>query len=126
MPLWRDERPCREILDRWEHQVIISGMKLNKFKCQILHLGWSSAGQVYLGEELCSPAGEQPCRKQSRMLFDSRFHRTQQCALAAKKANCTLGFIKHSTTRSKEAIIPPYSVLVQPYLEHCVQFWAPI
>ncbi|KAK4807191.1 hypothetical protein QYF61_024311 [Mycteria americana] len=39
-------------LDRLEHWAIISGMKFNKSKCWILHLGRSNAGHKYkLGEE---------------------------------------------------------------------------
>ncbi|GAB0204717.1 cAMP-dependent protein kinase inhibitor alpha [Grus japonensis] len=40
-------------LDRLEHwAMIINGMKFNKNKCQILHLGWCNARHKYkLGEE---------------------------------------------------------------------------
>lgn len=45
--------------------------------------------------------------------------------LAAKRANLILECIKHSIISwSKEVIIPPYTALVQPHLEHCVQFRA--
>ncbi|KAK4807101.1 hypothetical protein QYF61_018442 [Mycteria americana] len=112
-------------LDRLEHWAMINGMKVNKNKCWILHQGRSNAGHKYkLGEEWLESS---PAERDLGVPVDSRLNmRSQQCALAAKRANGILGCIKHSrTSQSKEVIIPLYSALVRPHLEYCVQFWVP-
>ena len=95
---------------------MINGMKFNKFKSQILHLGWSNAGCQYTwGEERLESS---PAERTWGVLVGSRLNVSQQHVLAAQRANPILGCIKHSiTSPSKEAIVPLCSPSVRPHLE---------
>ena len=93
-------------LDRLEHWAIINGMKLNKTKCRILHLGWSNARhKSKLGEEWLESS---PAERDLGVPVDSRLYMSQQRVLAARRANCIVGCIKHSITSwSKEGKLHP-------------------
>jgi len=113
----KEQKALQRDLGRLEHWAIISGMTFNKNKCIILHLGWSDARYKYkLGEEWLESS---PAESHLGLLVDTRLMMTQQCALAAERANCIRGCIKHSiTNQSKEVIIPLYLALVRPHLEY--------
>jgi len=113
----KEQKALQRDLGRLEHWAIISGMTFNKNKCIILHLGWSDARYKYkLGEEWLESS---PAESHLGLLVDTRLTMTQQCDLAADRAKCIQGCIKHSiTSRSKEVIIPLYLALVRPHLEY--------
>jgi len=74
-----------------------------------------------LGEEWLESS---PAEWDLGVLVTSRPSRSQQHALAAKRANCILACIKHSVTKwSKEVTIPLYSASLRPHFEHYEQFW---
>jgi hypothetical protein len=99
-------------------------MAFNLDKCVVMHFGNKNMQSDYEmgGCKLKQSVAE----RDLGVIISNDGKASEQCLLAAKKANCMLGMIKRNIkSRSKDIIVRLYKTLIRPKLEYCVQIWRP-
>ena len=105
-------------LESWAQRKL---MNVNKSKCRVLHLGQNNPIHQYrLRADLLESSS---LERDLGVPVDDKLTMSQQCALAARKADGVLGCLKKSVaSRSREVLLPLYSAQVMSHLQYYVKF----
>ena len=99
-------------------------MLFNFGKCKCLHIGPGNTNMNYeMGGTILSTT---VIEKDLGVTMDANMKVSEQCRIAASKANQVLGMIRRNITyKDKSLIVPLYKAIVRPHLEYCIQAWSP-
>ena len=99
-------------------------MSFNTDKCSVIHLGRENRKHQY---SLCGSVLRESTKERDLGIFvDNSMKFSEQCNIAIKNANTTLGLIRRTIKcKSQHIIMKLYKALVRPKLEYCVQAWRP-
>ena len=106
---FEDGEALQRDLDNLESCTITNRMKFKKSKCRILHMGRGNSGYTYQpGDKMLENSSTE---RHLGILINSNLTKSQQCPLAARRANCILGCIKNNIARrSRKVFVSLYSV----------------
>ena len=99
-------------------------MLFNLDKCVVIHFGTKNEKRTYElgGHNLKSVEQE----RDLGIIVHCSGKTSEQCNMAASRANQILGMIKRNIKwKDKNSITKLYKALVRPKLEYCVQAWCP-
>ena len=95
-------------------------MLFNFGKCKCLHIGPGNTSMNYeMGGTILSTTVKE---KDLGVTMNANMKVSEQCRIAASKANQVLGMIRRNITyKDKSLIVPLYKAIVRPHLEYCTQ-----
>ena len=114
----------QEIISNLERWSATWGMQFNANKCSLIHFGYHNKKFQYslLGQTVAPANGQ----RDLGVIIDETCQPSQQCAIAAKKANQVLGRINRAfSCYTKDIMLQIYKVFVRPHLEHAITAWSP-
>ena len=99
-------------------------MLFNFGKCKCLHIGPGNTSMNYeMGGTILSTTVKE---KDLGVTMNANMKVSEQCRIAASKANQVLGMIRRNITyKDKSLIVPLYKAIVRPHLEYCIQARSP-